>query len=163
MWPFLYAFSSTPTLCGSFVAFAFSSPSDGALHDTEGLVPRETVETSGSFHCLALLERVDHMALHQGCEPGRSLCPRGLDLANPVLWTLHSRQPRMNPRLVFEQVSMPPSPFSSVVVAGQFLIAIWTLPLGPFLVLKPDMHFFRLFVDIDVMDAPRGYEREDGF
>ena len=127
----------------------------GPLKDMPRLIPADADQGAGSFHGLTRLENIDDESFHEKREAAVRLRPRHLCLHDAVLRTFHSRNAGMDESLELACVQVSPGSLRSVVVAGQFFLAVGARPEAAVGVLDVDVDLRRFDVEFHLGHPPR--------
>lgn len=105
--------------------------------------------------CHAALREQQDIRLHQQREADVRPRPGSRHGLHPMRGALHPRQPRVQQRLMLEEVQMPPGVFSAVIRSADVLVARRARKLAAGRKIQPDVQLLGFAAKLDPRHRPR--------
>ncbi|MBT9169846.1 MAG: hypothetical protein DDT18_00181 [Actinobacteria bacterium] len=124
------------------------------FQDMPGLIPTDPQNIRRPLD-VTFLKKIQGQPLKQQGKLGARFGPRHLNLQNPMLRTIYSRNSSVKISQKLATVQMSPNPFLSMIVKAQLTTTLRTRPAYPFFVVNPDVHSLSPDIQINSTDRPR--------
>ena len=125
------------------------------------MFPTRAEKSLCSFDVLRALKYVDGKTFKEQREATVLASPWHRRLLDTMFWAVDTWDRGMEHRLELHRIQMPPLSLFGVIVAGEFLVAIWTAELSVRLMFHVDVNLLIGRVELHICNKPRRLKSED--